>query len=96
MIDTAGTICGAAELLMERGAKRVIALATHPVFSDPAAERLQNSVIETVVVTNTLPIPSERRFDNLVVLSIAPILASALRAVFEDQSVSEIFQGENV
>ncbi len=96
MIDTAGTICGAAELLMERGAKRVIALATHPVFSEPAAERLHNSVLEKVVVTNTLPIPAERRFDKLVVLSIAPILASALRAVFEDQSVSEIFQGENV
>ncbi|MBS3941641.1 MAG: ribose-phosphate diphosphokinase [Actinobacteria bacterium] len=96
MIDTAGTICGAADLLMERGASRVIACATHPVFSDPAAERLKNSVIENVVVTNTLPIPEERRIDKLVVLSIAPILASALRAVFEDQSVSEIFRGENV
>ncbi len=96
MIDTAGTICGAADLLLERGASRVIALATHGLFSGPAAERLQNSVIEKVVVTNTLPIPEERRTDQLVVLSIAPILASALRAVFEDQSVSEIFQGENV
>ena len=96
MIDTAGTICGAADLLLERGASRVFALATHGLFSGPAAERLQNSVIEKVVVTNTLPIPEERRNDKLVVLSIAPILASALRAVFEDQSVSEIFQGENV
>jgi ribose-phosphate pyrophosphokinase len=96
MIDTAGTICGAAEMLKERGAARVIALATHPVFSGPAAERLADSVIETVVVTNTIPIPEQRRFDKLVVLSIAPILASALRAVFEDTSVSEIFQGENV
>jgi ribose-phosphate pyrophosphokinase len=96
MIDTAGTICGAAELLKERGASRVIALATHPLFSGPAAQRLQNSVIEQVVVTNTLPIPPERRPDKLVVLSIAPIIASALRAVFEDQSVSEIFRGENV
>ncbi len=96
MIDTAGTICGAAELLMQRGAKRVIACATHPIFSDPAARRLEESVIETVVVTNTIPIPPERRSNKLVVLSIAPILASALRAVFEDQSVSEIFQGENV
>ena len=73
----------------------MIACATHPVFSGPAAERLTNSEIERVVVTNTLPIPSTRRFDNLVVLSIAPIIASALRAVFEDQSVSEIFRGEN-
>jgi ribose-phosphate pyrophosphokinase len=96
MIDTAGTICGAADLLKERGANRVIALATHPVFSGPAAERLERSAIETVVVTNTLPIPPERRIDKLEVLSIAPIIASALRAVFEDQSVSEIFQGENV
>jgi ribose-phosphate pyrophosphokinase len=96
MIDTAGTICGAAELLIERGASRVIALATHPLFSGPAAERLENSPIEKVVVTNTIPVPAERRSEKLVVLSIAPILASALRAVFEDQSVSEIFQGENV
>ncbi|MEX0868280.1 MAG: ribose-phosphate diphosphokinase [Nitriliruptoraceae bacterium] len=96
MIDTAGTICGAAELLKERGASRVLALATHPLFSGPAPARLAESSIEKVVVTNTLPIPEERRIDKLVVLSIAPILASALRAVFEDQSVSEIFQGENV
>ncbi|WP_281175529.1 ribose-phosphate diphosphokinase [Nitriliruptor alkaliphilus] len=98
MIDTAGTICGAAKLLKERGAARVIALATHPLFSGPAAERLTNSDIERVVVTNTLPIPPERRpeGDKLVVLSIAPIIASALRAVFEDESVSEIFRGENV
>ena len=96
MIDTAGTICGAAALLKERGANRVIACATHPIFSGPAKERLENSEIETVVVTNTLPIPPERRPANLVVLSIAPIVASALKAVFEDQSVSELFRGENV
>lgn len=96
MIDTAGTICGAAALLKERGANRVIACATHPIFSGPAKERLENSEIETVVVTNTLPIPPERRPENLVVLSIAPIVASALKAVFEDQSVSELFRGENV
>ncbi|MEX0832133.1 MAG: ribose-phosphate diphosphokinase [Nitriliruptoraceae bacterium] len=96
MIDTAGTICGAAELLKERGASRVLALATHPLFSGPAAQRLQDSVIEKVVVTNTIPIPASRRTDKVEVLSIAPILASALRAVFQDESVSEIFQGENV
>lgn len=96
MIDTAGTICGAAQLLKERGAERVFACATHPIFSGPAAERLSRSVIEKVVVTNTIPIPPERRTDKLVVLSIAPIIASALRAVFEDESVSEIFRGENV
>jgi ribose-phosphate pyrophosphokinase len=96
MIDTAGTIVGAADMLKQRGAERVIAVATHPLFSGPAADRLDGSVIEKVVVTNTIPIPEQRRFGKLVVLSIAPILASALRAVFEDQSVSEIFQGENV
>lgn len=96
MIDTAGTICGAAALLKERGAARVIALATHPILSGPARQRLDDSEIEQVVVTNTLPIPEERRSDKLVVLSIAPILASALKAVFEDQSVSEIFAGDNM
>ncbi len=96
MIDTAGTIVGAAALLKERGAERVIACATHPLFSGPAVERLTNSVIERVVVTNTIPLPSDLQMDKLVVLSIAPILASALRAVFEDESVSEIFRGENV
>ena len=96
MIDTAGTIVGAAALLMERGAERVIACATHPLFSGPAIERLNNSVIERVVVTNTIPLPPDIQMDKLVVLSIAPILASALRAVFEDESVSEIFRGENV
>ncbi len=96
MIDTAGTIVGAAALLKERGAERVIACATHPLFSGPAVERLEASVIERVVVTNTIPLPADLQMDKLVVLSIAPIIASALRAVFEDESVSEIFRGENV
>lgn len=96
MIDTAGTMCKAAELLAERGARRVIACATHPILSDPATERLEASPIERVVVTNTLPIPSRKRFPGIVVLSIAPIIASALKAVFEDESVSQIFRGENV
>ncbi len=96
MIDTAGTIVGAAALLKERGAERVIACATHPLFSGPAVERLNTSEIERIVVTNTIPLPADLQMDRLVVLSIAPILASALRAVFEDESVSEIFRGENV
>ncbi len=96
MIDTAGTITEAARVLKDYGAARVIACATHPVLSGPATERLHTSEIETLVVTNTLPIPPERRLDKMVVLSIAPIVASALKAVFEDQSVSEIFRGENV
>ena len=65
-------------------------------MSDPAAERLSAAPVEEVVVTNTLPIPDEKRFDTLTILSIAPILAEALDAVFEDTSVSEIFRGDNV
>lgn len=96
MIDTAGTITGAATLLKEQGARKVYLLATHPVFSVPARDRLDDADIEAVVVTNTIPIPRDRRPEKLVLLSIAPIVASALRAVFEDTSVSEIFAGENV
>ena len=95
MIDTAGTICAAAEILKERGAADVIAIATHGILSDPAVDRLKNSVLSRVVVTNTLPLPDDCRFDKLEVLSIAPILAVAIDAVFEDKSVSEIFGGDN-
>ena len=96
MIDTAGTITEAATVLMEHGANRVMACATHPVLSGPAVDRLRDSAIEQLVVTNTLPIPADKRLDKMVVLSIAPIVASALKAVFEDESVSDIFRGENV
>jgi ribose-phosphate pyrophosphokinase len=95
MIDTAGTICQAAELLVERGAASVLAAATHGVFSGPAIDRLKNSVLDKVIVTNTLPMTAEKRFDKLEVLSIAPLIAHAIRAVFEDSSVSEIFDGQN-
>ncbi len=95
MIDTAGTICQAAELLIERGAASVIAAATHGVFSGPAIDRLKNSVLEKVIVTDTLPLPSEKRFDALEVLTISPVIADALRAVFEETSVSQIFDGQN-
>ena len=95
MIDTAGTIVAAAELLKSQGATEVWAMATHGVLSDPATERLKNSVLEKVVITNTLPLPPEKQFDKIEVLSIAPLVASAIHAVFEDESVSEIFGGEN-
>jgi ribose-phosphate pyrophosphokinase len=95
MIDTAGTICSAAQLLADRGASDVIALATHGVLSDPATDRLKNSVISRVVITDTLPLPVERHIDKIEVLSVAGIIADALDAVFEDTSVSEIFGGEN-
>jgi len=95
MIDTAGTICGAARLLKEHGAGDVYALATHGIFSGPAIDRLKNAPIETVVVTDTIPVAPDSMFDKLRILSAAPIIASAIRAVFEDASVSEIFRGYN-
>ncbi len=95
MIDTAGTICAAAELLVEHGAADVWALATHAVLSDPAIDRIKNSVISRMVFTNTVPIPPEKQLDKIEIVSIAPIIANAIEAVFEDASVSEIFDGEN-
>jgi len=95
MIDTAGTICAAATLLKEYGATDVYAMATHGVLSDPAIDRLKNSVISKVVITDTLPLSPDRHIDKIEVLSVASIIADALDAVFEDSSVSEIFGGEN-
>ena len=95
MIDTAGTICSAAEQLTANGALEVMAATTHGVFSGPAVDRLKNSTLSKVIVTNTVPIPSEKQFDKLEVLSVAPVFADALDAVFSDSSVSEIFDGEN-
>jgi ribose-phosphate pyrophosphokinase len=94
MIDTAGTIVGAAEALIERGAARVLVCATHPVLSGPALERLAASPIERVVVTNTLPLP-EGDTSKIEVCSVAPILASTMKAIFEDESVSELFDDQN-
>ena len=97
MIDTAGTMVSAADLLIENGALSVRALATHPVLSPPAADRLRASALSEVVVTNTLPVPpAAADLPNLKVLSIAPLLADTLSAIFRDDSVSEIFMGENV
>ena len=95
MIDTAGTIVAAAEQLVERGASAVYCAATHGVFSDPAIERLKNSVIEKVVITNTLPLPPSKQIDKIEVLSAAGIIADAIDAVFEESSVSDIFDGQN-
>ena len=95
MIDTAGTICAAAEQLVDHGAADVYAMATHAVLSDPAIDRLKNSSISKVIVTNTLPLEDDRLIDKIEVLSVAQIIADALDAVFEDTSVSEIFGGEN-
>jgi ribose-phosphate pyrophosphokinase len=96
IIDTAGTMCAAAERLVEEGASEVWAMATHAVLSDPALKRLEAAPISRVVVTNTLPLPPERRIDKLEVLSVADLIAAAIRAVFEDTSVSKIFGGQNL
>jgi ribose-phosphate pyrophosphokinase len=96
IIDTAGTVTASAQLLVDRGALSVMVLATHGVLSPPAAERLAASPITEVVITNTLPLPREAMaLPNLTVLSIAPIVAGAIEAIFNDHSVSEIFKGEN-
>ena len=91
LIDTAGTIAGACSVLKDAGAKSVTVVATHGVLSGPAIERLKGSGAREVVLTDTVPIPEEKRWDGLTVLSIAPLLASAIRAVFEDGSVAELF-----
>jgi ribose-phosphate pyrophosphokinase len=93
MIDTGGTICRAAEILQHEGAADVLVASTHAVLSDPAAERLRNSKISEVVVTNTLPIPPEKALDKITVLSIAPLVARAIREVFDDGSVTTLFGG---
>ena len=96
MIDTAGTICAAAERLIEAGATDVWAMATHALLSDPALDRLEKSPISRVIVTNTLPLPEPSASTKIEVLSIAQIVADAIDAVFEDTSVSEIFGGQNL
>ncbi|NYI43996.1 ribose-phosphate pyrophosphokinase [Nocardioides aromaticivorans] len=93
MIDTGGTIVKAADALMADGAAGVIIAATHAILSDPAVDRLKNSVATEVVITNTLPVAPEKQFDKLTTLSIAPLVARAIREVFEDGSVTSMFDG---
>jgi ribose-phosphate pyrophosphokinase len=95
MIDTAGTLVEGAQVLAAMGAGPIYTGATHAIFSGKARQNLEEAPIKQVIVTNTVPIPEEKQFDKLRVLSIAPLIASALRAVFEDTSVSEIFGGAN-
>ena len=95
MIDSGGTICAAADILKEEGATDIWCCVTHPVLSDPAVDRLKNSEFSKVIVTNTLPIPSEKQIDKLEVLSVAKIFAQAIDAIFEDSSVGDLFGGEN-
>ncbi|WP_022868701.1 ribose-phosphate diphosphokinase [Schaalia vaccimaxillae] len=91
MIDTAGTITEAVKVLTDAGAKKVIIAATHGILSDPAARRLSECGADEVVVTDSLPIAAEKRFDKLTILSVAPLLARAIKEVFEDGSVTSLF-----
>jgi ribose-phosphate pyrophosphokinase len=93
MIDTAGSICSGAEALRQRGAKRLYACCTHPVLSGDAVARLEASPFEKVVVTDTIPLPEHKKNGKIVVLSVAPMLAEAVRRIHLDRSVSEMFDG---
>jgi len=93
MIDTGRTIVKAAEALKKNGATAVVVAATHAVFSDPAFDILQSDAVDQVVVTDTLPIPAEKRWDRLTVLPIAPLIARAIHEVFDDGSVTSMFDG---
>jgi ribose-phosphate pyrophosphokinase len=93
MIDTGGTITKAADLLFENGAADVIVTATHGVLSGPAMQRLRDSRVSETVITDTLPISDDKRFEGLTVLSIAPLLGRAITEVFEDGSVTSLFDG---
>jgi ribose-phosphate pyrophosphokinase len=92
MIDTAGTICEGARLLRQEGARQVYACATHAVFSPPAIERLSSGVLEEVIVTNTIPVPESRRFEQLTMLSVANLLGETIWRIHEDSSVSSMFR----
>jgi len=93
MIATGGTIVKAADILLDAGATDVIVAATHAEFSEPAVDRLKNSRLSEVVVTDTLPLGPDKQFDKLTVLSIAPLLARAIREIFDDGSVTSLFDG---
>ena len=96
MIDTAGTLVNAVDELLEKGALEVIAAATHGIFSPPATDRLAEAAIKEIIVTDSMPLPPAKRLAKITTISIAPIIASTIKAVFEDESVSEIFRGENL
>ncbi len=93
MIDTGGTITKAADALFGAGAAGVVIAATHAILSGPAVDRLKNCSAAEIIVTDTLPIPADRMFDKLTVLSIAPLISRAIREVFEDGSVTSLFDG---
>lgn len=91
MIDTAGSVTEGAKALIQKGAESVYVCATHGIFSPPAYERIESSPAVEVIVTNTLPVPEERRHGKIRVLSVAPLFAHAIQNVYNDESVSELF-----
>ena len=91
MIDTAGTLCNAAAAVMERGAKRVFAAATHAVLSGPAIDRLRDSAIDAVVLLETVALPPEKRLDKFITLPVAPVFSEAIERIYEDKPVSIMF-----
>jgi ribose-phosphate pyrophosphokinase len=91
IIDTAGTIVGAAEALKERGAKDMYICCTHPVLSGPAIERIQNSCIKEMITTNTIKLPPEKHTDKIKIISVAPLIGEAIMRIHEDLSVSKLF-----
>ncbi len=93
MIDTGGTVAGAVRALLDGGATDVVVAATHGVLSEPASQRLSTCGAREIIFTNTLPIPDHKRFPGMTVLSIAPLLAQAIHAVFDDGSVTSLFDG---
>jgi ribose-phosphate pyrophosphokinase len=95
MIDTGGSITKASNLLFQSGATEVVIAATHGIFSPSATDLLKNSRVSEVIVTNTLPITPDKQFDKLTVLSVAPLLAKAIKEVFEDGSVTSLFAGRS-
>ncbi|HEY3418275.1 MAG TPA: ribose-phosphate diphosphokinase, partial [Armatimonadota bacterium] len=91
IVDTAGSLVAGAQALMEHGAREIYACATHGVLSGPAIQRLMNSPIKKLVVTDTIPVPAEKQVEKLEVLSVAPMLAEGIRRIHSDQSLSTLF-----
>ena len=95
MISTAGSICGAARLVHEAGAKEIHLAATHGVLCDPAIENLRKAPIDSLVITNTSPLPLEKRLDSIQVLTVAPLLAEAIRRIHSNKSISQMFNSDD-
>jgi ribose-phosphate pyrophosphokinase len=91
MIDTAGTLMQAVEAVKREGARRVLACGVHPVLSGPAMERIGNPQLEELIITNTIPLPRDKQLPKIHALSVAPLLAEAIRRIHGEESVSNLF-----